>query len=449
MNSAFSRKINGLNRSQLITVAKKLGITGMTNKRKDDIRLGILKFLKTRRNSTSTLETIKMVPSVSKRPLQRSRSEPSASRASNASNRVYRPRTSPNTSPAESQIFSIDHCSFPPVKRLVCIGDIHGDLMAAIKALKLAGVISVNVPNDTQDITKIRWTGGSTYVVQLGDQIDRVRPASLFNKLCPLNDPDIVEDEGSDLKIITLFNRLHYEALRSGGACLSVLGNHELMNVEGDFRYVSPKEFREFGNFFKADKTSRDSNYPFGYKERLDCFSPGGALAKKLADTRYSVLQVGSWLFLHGGITSHLAAKYTLGEINSCVRRWLYGEDSQLVNLGMEDIYHNEDDTQSPFWSRIYSDVEEFGVDEKREFYKTLKVLNLRNRPKCEIRGMVMGHSPQFMYDRPLNSDCNNKLWRVDIGMSRAFGRVGNDTNRKVQVLLIENDNNFSIIKEQ
>ena len=340
---SFSRKINGLNRSQLITVAKKLGITGMTNKRKDDIRLGILKFLKTRRNSTSTLETIKMVPSVSKRPLQRSRSEPSAS------NRVYRPRTSPNTSPAESQIFSIDHCSFPPVKRLVCIGDIHGDLMAAIKALKLAGVISVNVPNDTQDITKIHWTGGSTYVVQLGDQIDRVRPASLFNKLCPLNDPDIVEDEGSDLKIITLFNRLHYEALRSGGACLSVLGNHELMNVEGDFRYVSPKEFREFGNFFKADKTSRDDNYPYGYKERLDCFSPGGALAKKLADTRYSVLQVGSWLFLHGGITSHLAAKYTLGEINSCVRRWLYGENCQLVNLGMEDIYHNEDDTQSPF----------------------------------------------------------------------------------------------------
>ena len=82
MNSAFSRKINGLNRSQLITVAKKLGITGMTNKRKDDIRLGILKFLKTRRNSTSTLETIKMVPSVSKRPLQRSRGP-------SASNRVY------------------------------------------------------------------------------------------------------------------------------------------------------------------------------------------------------------------------------------------------------------------------------------------------------------------------------------------------------------------------
>ena len=443
MNSAFTRKINGLNRSQLITVAKKLGITGMTNKRKDDIRLGILKFLKTRRNSTSTLETIKMVPSVSKRPLQRSKSENSVT------SRTYRPRTSPNTSPAESKIFSIDHCSFPPVRRLVCIGDIHGDLMAAIKALKLAGVIDVNIPNNTQDITRIHWTGGNTYVVQLGDQIDRVRPASLFNSLCPLDDPDIVEDEGSDLKIITLFNRLHYEALKSGGACLSVLGNHELMNVEGDFRYVSPKEFREFGNFFKADKSKCDPNVPYGFRERQECFRPGGALAKKLADTRYSVLQVGSWLFLHGGITSHLASKYTLGEINSCVRRWLYGEQCNLVDAGVNDIYHNEDDTQSPFWSRIYSDVEEFGVDERKEFYKTLKVLNLRNRPKHEIRGMVMGHSPQFMYGKPLNSDCNNKLWRVDIGMSRAFGRLDSDPNRKVQVLLIENDNKFSIMREQ
>ena len=60
-------------------------------------------------------------------------------------------------------------------------------------------------------------------------------------------------------------------------------------------------------------------------------------LAKKLADTRYSVLQVGGWLFLHGGITSQLAGKYTLGEINRCVRRWLYGEQCQLVDAGVND----------------------------------------------------------------------------------------------------------------
>ena len=34
---------------------------------------------------------------------------------------------------------------------------------SAIKALKLAGVIDINIPNNTTDITKIHWRGGKTY----------------------------------------------------------------------------------------------------------------------------------------------------------------------------------------------------------------------------------------------------------------------------------------------
>ena len=107
-------------------------------------------------------------------------------------------------------------------------------------------------------------------------------------------------DEGSDLKIISLFNKLHAQAIQRGGACISVLGNHEMKNVEGDFRYVSPREFREFGNFFKANKSLKNTNVPYGFRERKEAFKPGGIIAKKLADTRYSVVQVGSWIFVHG-----------------------------------------------------------------------------------------------------------------------------------------------------
>ena len=63
----------------------------------------------------------------------------------------------------------------------------------------------------------------------------------------------------------------------------------------------------ETGNFFKADKTNRDNSVP-GYKERLECFSPGGRISCKIGGYGRCIT---SWLFLHGGITSGLASKYT------------------------------------------------------------------------------------------------------------------------------------------
>ena len=64
---------------------------------------------------------------------------------------------------------------------------------------------------------------------------------------------------------------------------------------------------------------------------------------------------------------------------------------------------------------------------------------------------MIVGHSPQFMYGKGLNSTCNNKLWRVDVGMSRAFGELNNNDretlNRRVQVLEIINDTEFRIVE--
>ena len=74
--------------------------------------------------------------------------------------------------------------TYTNINNVYVLGDIHGDLSVAIKSLKLAGVISMNLDDNLKDISKINWTGGNTYVVQLGDQIDRVRPETYFNNLC-------------------------------------------------------------------------------------------------------------------------------------------------------------------------------------------------------------------------------------------------------------------------
>ena len=91
---------------------------------------------------------------------------------------------------------------YPKTKRVIAIGDLHGDLRVTLIALKLAKVI----PNDVfpYNVQNIRWTGGSTWVIQLGDQIDRCRPDNWI-KNCIENLDDVVEDEGNNMMIIQIF----------------------------------------------------------------------------------------------------------------------------------------------------------------------------------------------------------------------------------------------------
>ena len=439
----MSNKLNIdlLNRESLVKLGLKLKIHGYTNGfnspylKKEEIKIRILNFFKDHKKKLRSKSLSSDNSNFSS--LNRSKSLPNLEKI----------KVGGGINEEEKKLRI--NCTFPKVSKLVAIGDIHGDLSVAIKSLKLAGVINMSINDNTKDISKINWTGGNTFVVQLGDQIDRVRPEKYYNNLC-VEENNICEDEGSDLKIICLFERLHSQALKHGGALISILGNHELMNVDLDFRYVSPKEFREFGNFFKG-KLEFNSKVPYGFKEREEAFKPGGILSKKLALTRYSVVQVGSWIFVHGGITPECANEYSLDDINYYIRRWLYGDTSFENMRHIQKLYHNDDDEYSPFWSRKFSDMEEWCDDEcLNDFKKTMHYINIKNGRNNSnvIKGMVMGHSPQFMYNKSINSSANNRLWRVDVGASKAFGEV-DDINRYVQVLVIKNDNEFSILREK
>ena len=366
--------IDLLNRDSLVNLGIKLKIYGYTNSfnrpylKKDKLKSRVLIFFKKKKKKMRS-KSLSSNSNVSNNSMNRSQSLPNLNTFSNNSNNSINSSNSINSinsinsnNNSSNDIFNVS-CIFPKVNKLVAIGDIHGDLSVAIKSLKLAGVISMNLDDNLKDISKINWTGGNTYVVQLGDQIDRVRPETYFNNLC-VEENNIVEDEGSDLKIIYLFERLHTQALKHGGALISILGNHELMNVDKDFRYVSPKEFREFGNYFKGD-LEFNSNLPYGYKERLAAFKPGGILSKRLALTRFSIVQVGSWIFVHGGLTPQCANDYSLDDINYHVRKWLYGDESYGTMQHINKLYHNDDDEYSPFWSRTFSDMEELKIVDK------------------------------------------------------------------------------------
>jgi len=329
---------------------------------------------------------------------------------------------------------------FPKCERLVAIGDLHGDLQITIAALKLAGVVGQNIT--PQNALSAKWVGGNTVIVQLGDQMDRARPNDWKND-CIEDYNEVFEDEGSSLIIMRLLESLNQQARQFGGKILGALGNHELMNVDHDFRYVSPKEFLEFVPGQQRNKVKTECDRPWGFFHRKEAFKRGGNIAKTYANSRFGILQVGSWIFVHGGLSPELAEKYTIGELNQVTKQWLLNDKSEYIEKTFDKIFRDDDDL-SPYWCRIFSEEDNQGNNTEENFDKMLKLLNEKNKGRLlPMKGLVIAHTPQYMYNRNLNGTYGNRLWRVDVGMSRAFGKhkdEGEDKFRKVQVLVIYND---------
>ncbi|XP_057834530.1 shewanella-like protein phosphatase 1 isoform X2 [Cryptomeria japonica] len=299
-----------------------------------------------------------------------------------------------------------------PGRRIVAVGDLHGDLVKARQALRIAGVLSA----DGHDC----WTGGSTVLVQLGDILDRG------------------EDE---IAIMSLIRSLTMQAEIYGGAVFQVNGNHETMNVDGDFRYVDhgafdeAEDFMEYCNMhgddweaafiewikvceeWKARRKVTSNGWtnwnllkiPKGIQERSFLFKPGGRLACELA--RHGVvLKVNDWVFCHGGLLPH-HVKYGVQKMNKEVAHWMRAENNNNKGIQEKIPFIATRGYDSVVWSRLYSQ-ETLGTD-RRNFQicgilaATLDLIN--------AKGMVVGHTPQTT---GANCKCNSRIWRIDVGMS-------------------------------
>ncbi len=253
---------------------------------------------------------------------------------------------------------------YPAAERVVAIGDVHGDLAATRRALRLAGAI------DAKD----EWIGGKLVVVQLGDMLDR---------------------GDGEQQIVELLESLRTKAAAAGGAVHILNGNHETMNARGDYRYVTPGGYTDFEDAPGVrDQLGELSGDARKRRARTIAFAPGGPYARVFAQHN-TVVIVGDTLYVHGGVLpDHVG--YGLSRFNGEVRCWLAGKAKPPKLLR---------DPSNPLWSRAYSiSTPQCGI-----LTRTLDLLKLKR--------MVVAHTVQPQ----INAACGGKVWRIDVGMAAHY----------------------------
>ena len=258
-------------------------------------------------------------------------------------------------------------------EKIVVVGDIHADYETLIKTLQYAGLIN----------KKLEWTGKKTHLVVIGDLVDGKNRVG-----------DWTND--SDIKVIYFLEKLIDSANKIGGKVVILLGNHEFMNMAGNFSYSGIKGIKEMGG-----ENSRAKYFRGEFKQ----------FAKKC----YLAVQYDDWIFCHAGIAPEISKKYSIHDLNTLLLLYLDNRMNDAIKNRFVEIISGANGILT---------TREFGVDEVDCARLNKTLANYR------ANHMVVGHTVQ----KHINSLCNHKLWRVDVGLSKAFGE---NNKKRISSLLI------------
>ena len=322
---------------------------------------------------------------------------------------------------------------------LYIIGDIHGDFYALKQALELTNCVEfeecityndnnddgiVKINNNKIELTdgcnyytsdlnennkkKIKWKKNNKvcYIVFAGDLIDRCR--SLKNKKCNY----VIHDEDCDFQILKILIELDKQAYSyNKSRIIIVLGNHEIMNIEKKFNYLSIKALN--------NKKKRINNI--------------NTLIKNNIDNLNGIIRIKNYVICHGGINPRFIDKYYdddeipqnnyefIKDYNIHIKKFLNDNEYEFKNFIL--------DNESPFFDRTNGLNElELSNDECNDIFNINKnKLKIKNNTVLNKLKIIVAHCPQIINSDNLGINltyCNNypnKIWRIDVAMSRAF----------------------------
>jgi len=328
-------------------------------------------------------------------------------------------------------------CEWDNVKKIIAVGDLHGDYGNFIKILKKAGIVDDNLD----------WIAGKTHFVQNGDIMDRGDYAK---------------------SIFDLIKKLEKQAEEAGGKVHMLIGNHEELNITGMApRYPGYVSWLQFLSFLPEDsikkvvkeceeevEKAKANNNSISAAEAEEKFRTEVITKPNLYQYEYTlnfnenygkwiiehnaIIRINDTIFVHGGVSKRFST-WSLEKINNA-----YREELNMMRLaykrGTSPLFKPRIvyEPDAPLWFR------DLATNQDASFIEDVNLI-LDN---LGVKQMVIAHTPYGSTGSPVVpenikaiSRFNDKIWIIDTGISKYYGGF-------LSYLTIE-DGNFSLWTER
>lgn len=213
---------------------------------------------------------------------------------------------------------------------------------------------------------------------------------------------DIFDRGDKVTEILWFLYDLEQQAQQAGGNIHLTLGNHEVMVLNGDIRYLHPKYI----------ETAKKLNTPF---ERL--FTPESILGSWLR-SKPVLVKINNMLFAHGGFHPSLAIEQrSIIDINTAFKDSLIKSELNKPREGWAKFLHT---TNGPIWYRGY-----FSAERGKDNGATSTEIDLLLK-HFDVKHLIVGHTSQ----KQIETRYQGRVIAIDSSIKR--GNYG-------EILFIEN----------